>query len=336
MRRPYLSALLLVALATPAFAQGEVNVYSSRHYDTDDSLYKTFEESTGIKVNRIEDDANVLIERMTSEGELGAADVFITVDAGRIGRADLAGLLQPLNSDIIDEKVAPELRSPDDHWTAISTRARAIFYDKASVENPPQTYQDLADPKYEGMICTRSSSNVYNLSLLGSIIAHDGEDAARAWAEGLKNNLARDPQGGDTDQLRGIVSGECQIAIANHYYFARAFRSEVSGLTEGLDKIGVVFPNQETTGTHVNISAAGIAKYAPNVDNARAFIEYLLTPTAQELIANGNDEFPVVEGVEPAPEVTQLGSFRRDELNVGSFAMNGDVAQRIFNEVGYR
>ncbi|MCF3931962.1 extracellular solute-binding protein [Acuticoccus sp. M5D2P5] len=336
MQRHLLSAIALIAMASPAFAQGEVNIYSSRHYDTDDALYSDFEESTGITVNRIEDDANVLMERMRSEGELGAADVFITVDAARIAIADNGGLLQPMGSEVVNEKVPAELRSADDNWTAISTRARLIFFDKDGVENPPQTYQDLADPQYEGMICTRSSSNTYMLSLLGSIIAHEGEEAAREWAEGVKNNLARDPQGGDTDQLRGIISGECPIAVANHYYYARGLRNEVAGLTEGIDQIGIVFPNQETTGTHVNISAAGIAANAPNVDNARAFIEYLLTPRAQELIANGNDEYPVVEGVEAAPEVLELGDFKRDELNVGEFGNFSDEAQRIYNEVGYK
>ncbi|MBJ3778601.1 extracellular solute-binding protein [Acuticoccus mangrovi] len=336
MIRSVVSTVALLALATPAFAAGEVNIYSSRHYDTDDALYSNFEDATGITVNRIEDNADVLIERMRSEGELGAADVFITVDASRIGRADAADLLQPIGSDKVDATVPANLHADNDHWIGISTRARLIFFDKNDVTEPPQTYEDLADPKYKGMICTRSGSNPYMLSLLGSIIAHDGEEAARAWVAGVKDNFAREPQGGDTDQLRGLISGECDIAVANHYYYARGLQSEVSGLTDGIETIGVVFPNQETTGTHINISAAGLAKYSPNPDNARAFIEYLLTPEAQQMIANGNNEFPVVEGVEPSEVVIGLGDFRRDELPVDAFSTRTDLAQKIYNEVGYK
>lgn len=335
MRANVLPLIALAAMTAPVLAQGEVNLYSSRHYDTDEALYQNFEDETGIKVNRIEDSADVLIERMRSEGDLSAADVFITVDAGRLTRADEAGLLRPLEMEVVAETVPAHLRADNDHWAAVTTRARIIFYDKADVSDPPQTYQDLADPKWKGQICTRSSSNVYMLGLLASIIAHDGEEAARAWAQGVKANLARDPEGGDTDQLRALVSGECDIALSNHYYYARAFRKEVAGLTESLDTIGVVFPNQDTTGTHVNVSGMGIARYAPNLENARAFIAYLLTPEAQKLIADGNDEYPVVEGVEPSAAVVEMGSFERDTLPVSAFAAQSEAAQRIYNEVGY-
>ena len=330
-----IAGLALLALTGQALAQGEVNLYSSRHYDTDEALYSDFEDETGIAVNRIEDDADVLIERMRSEGDLSQADVLITVDAGRIVRAEEADLLQPIGSETVDELVPANLRDDGDLWAAITTRARLIFYDGEDVTDPPQTYAGLADPKYEGMVCTRSSSNVYMLSLLASIIAHEGEGAAREWAEGVQKNFARPPQGGDSDQLRAIVSGECDIVLSNHYYYARAFRKEVSGLTEGLDRIAIVFPNQETTGTHVNISGVALAENAPNVDNARRFIEYLLTPRAQKLIADGNDEYPVIEGVEPSPAVANMGEFMRDEIALSEFADLTQRAQEIYNEVGY-
>ncbi|WP_075222230.1 extracellular solute-binding protein [Acuticoccus yangtzensis] len=326
-----LAALLITG--TAATAQ-EVNVYSSRHYDTDDAFFGAFTEATGISVNRIEDDADVLIERIRSEGDLGAADVFITVDVGRVARADEADIFQPLNMPELEDEVPANLRTDD--WTAFSTRARVIFYDKNDVTDPPKTYDDLADPKYKGLVCTRSSSNVYMQSLLASIIVHEGEDAAREWATGVMNNLARDPVGGDTDQLRGIVSGECDIALANHYYFARGLAGEVSGLTEGIEDIGISWPNQETTGTHINISAIGIVKTAPNVENARKLIAFTLTPEAQKLLADGNNEFPVVEGLEPSEAAKTMGEFRPDEVPLGEVAAASNTAQMIYNEVGYK
>lgn len=329
------SAAGCLAAAT-ASADGEVNVYSSRHYDTDTALYRAFEEATGIRVNRIEDSADILIERMRAEGANSPADVFITVDAGRLWRAEKEGLLQPFESEVIEERVPPHLRHPDNLWTGLATRARIIFYDREDVTDPPRTYADLADPKYAGMVCTRSSSNVYMLSLLASIIAHEGEAAAEDWARGVWNNRARDPQGGDTDQLKAIVSGECDIALANHYYFARALAGDVAGLTEGIDRIGWVFPNQETTGTHVNISGAGIAKHAPDPEAAVTFMEFLLTPEGQQLFASANHEFPVVKGVAPSQAVARLGSFRADTLDLSALGRNQASAQKIYDRVGYR
>lgn len=319
--------------AGTAMAQ-EVNVYSSRHYDTDDQFFAAFTDATGIAVNRIEDDADVLIERIRSEGELGAADVFITVDVGRLARADEAGIFQPLEMDVVTETVPEHLRTDD--WTAMSTRARIIFFDKDDVAEPPQSYEALADPKYKGMVCTRSSSNIYMQSLLASIVARHGEEAAAEWAAGLKENLAREPEGGDTDQLRGIVSGECDIAVSNHYYFARGLAGEVAGLTEGIDGIGIVWPNQESTGTHINISGMGIVKNAPNADNARALVEFALTPEAQKLLADGNNEFPVVSGIEPSDAAVKMGSFDADTLPLGDVAAASVTAQKIYNEVGYK
>jgi iron(III) transport system substrate-binding protein len=322
-------------LATPAWAEGELNLYSSRHYDTDERLYSDFEEQTGITINRIEDSADVLIERMKTEGANSPADVLITVDAGRIWRAEEADLMQPIDSEILNEKIPEHLRDEDGKWYGFSKRARIVFYDKNDVETPPETYADLADPQYEGMVCTRSSSNIYMLSLMASIIEHEGEAAAEEWAQGVWNNRARDPQGGDTDQLRALVSGECDIVVANSYYFARSLASDVEGLTGSTDQIGIVFPNQATTGAHVNISGAGVAAHAPNKENAIKFLEYLASDQAQHYFAEGNNEYPVVAGVEWPEPLKTMGEFEEDELTLTALGANQSLAQQIYNRVGY-
>jgi iron(III) transport system substrate-binding protein len=331
---PALAAL--IALGGAAEAEGVLNVYSSRHYDTDDQLYAGFTEATGIEVNRIEAEADELIARLEAEGANSPADVFITVDAGRMWRAEEKGLLQPVESAVLEDRIPEALQHPDNLWFGISTRARVIFYAKDRVENPPQTYADLADPAYKGQVCIRSGFNIYNLSLLASIIEHEGEEAARAWAEGLKANLAREPEGGDTDQLKAIVSGQCDIAVANTYYFARAISSQVDGLTGSTDGIGIVFPNQETTGTHVNVSAAAVAAHAPNRDNAVKFLEYLASDSAQEYFAGQNNEYPAVPGLATTEAVTALGTFRADDLNLAALGRNQAAAERIFTETGWK
>lgn len=336
------AAMLLASTASialvpqAALAEGEVNIYSARHYDVDERMYSEFEKETGITVNLIEGKEDELIERMKAESENSPADVFITADAGRLWRADQAGLLSAVNSDVLNTRIPAHLRDPNGHWFGISTRARVIFYAKDTVENPPQTYADLADPKYKDKVCVRSGSNIYMLSLLASYIAHNGEEAARQWAQGLKDNLARDPKGGDTDQLRGIVSGECQIAVANTYYFARGLAETVPGLSEGIDKIGVVFPDQDGNGTHVNISGVGVAIHAPNRDNAIKFLEYLTSDRAQAFFANGNNEYPVVASVDASSVVEGLGEFRADELNLAELGKNQSKAQEIYNAVGFK
>lgn len=329
------SVLALTIAGTAALADGDVNLYSSRHYDRDEVLYEMFTEATGINVNRIEGNADELIARMTAEGRNSPADVFLTVDAGRIWRADEAGLLQPVDSDTLDTRIPAHLRHPDGHWFGFSQRARIIFYDKADVANPPQTYEDLADPQYKGQICIRSSSNVYNQSLMASMIDAHGEDAAKSWAEGVVANMARDPQGGDTDQLRGVVSGECEIAVANTYYFLRGLDGGVDGLSDSIDILGWVFPNQSDRGAHVNVAAAGVAAHAPNRDNAVAFLEFLATDEAQAYFANQNNEYAAVPGIALAPTPAKLGLFRADDLNLNVLGEQNPTAQRIFNEAGW-
>ena len=330
------SVAAFAALDVPAHADGEVNIYSSRHYDTDARLYSDFTDATGIKVNLIEGKEEELIERMKAEGANSPADVFITADAGRLWRADQMGLLSPVDSEVLEERIPESLRHPEGHWFGISKRARVIFYDKERVSEPPQTYAALADPKYKGQVCTRTGSNIYMLSLLGAYIANNGEEAAKDWVQGLKDNLAREPQGGDTDQLKGIVSGECAIAVANTYYFARGVAGQVDGLTEGVDKIGIVFPDQGGNGTHVNISGAGVAVNSPNRENAVELLEYFTSESAQSYFANGNNEYPVVEGVAASSVVEGLGDFTADTLNLNELGKNQARAQEIYNEVGYK
>lgn len=338
MTRTGIAALLAastILTATQAVAEGELNIYSSRHYDADDQLYASFEEQTGITVNRIEADADELIARLQAEGQNSPADVFLTVDAGRIWRADEAGLLQPVDSEYLESRIPAYLRHPDNHWFGISQRARIIFYDKEDVSNPPLTYADLADDQYEGQVCIRSSSNIYNQSLLGSIIEHEGEEAAKEWAAGVVENFARDPQGGDTDQLKGIISGECDIAVTNTYYFLRGLAGGVEGLSEDIDRIGWVFPNQSTTGAHVNVAAAGVTAHAPNRENAVKFLEYLATDDAQAFFANQNNEYAAVPGIALAEVPARLGLFRQDDLNLSVLGENQPKAQQIFNEIGW-
>ncbi|MEM9756044.1 MAG: extracellular solute-binding protein, partial [Pseudomonadota bacterium] len=311
-----LLASTIVAGAAGYAAAQELNLYSSRHYDTDERLYSDFTELTGIQINRIEGNADELIARMEAEGENSPADVFLTVDTVRLTRAADLGLLQPVESDVLEAAIPAYLQDDENLWFGFSQRSRILFYDPEDVPNPPMTYQELADPQYAGQICIRSSSNVYTQNITAALIAHLGEEAVGDWAEAVVANFARAPQGGDTDQLRGIVSGECDIAMSNTYYFARAVRTDVEGLSGSLDSIAWVFPNQNDIGAHMNISGGGVAAHAPNRENAILFLEYLASIQAQEYFSAGNDEYPAVPGVGLSPSVAELGFFRPDTLEL--------------------
>lgn len=335
----FAAALSALIAGTPAvLAQGEVNIYSARHYDNDDKLYEDFTKATGITVNRIEGNADEIIERLKAEGANSPADVVMLVDAGRLFHADQAALLKPVSSAVLDERLPAELRHPQGHWFGFATRARVIFYDKEKVTNPPQTYADLAKPEYKGQVCMRSASNIYSLSLLASIIAHDGEEAAKTWAAALKDNLAREPEGGDTDQIRAVASGQCAIAISNTYYFARALAEEVSALTpaDGRDRIAWVFPNQGDRGTHINISGAGVAANSPNSENAVKFLEYLASDEAQQFFAAINYEYPAVPGAAMDSTVQGMGEYKSDTLNLSALGEHQARAQEIYNELGWK
>lgn len=316
---------------------GEVNLYSSRHYDSDDQIYDLFESETGIRVNLIEGDADELIERMKNEGENSPADVLLTVDAGRLWRTEEEGLFQPVDSEVLNQAIPENLRHPDGLWFGFTKRARIIVYNKDTVDPADlSTYEALADPQWKGRVCIRSSNNIYNQSLLGSMIATDGLEATEAWAKGLKDNLAREPEGGDTDQIKAVAAGQCDVAIVNHYYWARLAKSDKPEDQAIAEVTGVFFPNQDGRGTHVNISGGGVAVHAPNRENAVAFLEFLVTPEAQEIFASSNNEYPVVEGVEVDPVVAALGNFKVDEVNVATYGRNNPEVVKLVDRVGWK
>lgn len=323
--------------AAPADITGEVNVYSSRHYDTDLAMYDEFTEATGIKVNLIEAGADALIERITSEDEFSPADVLITVDAGRLWRAEEAGILDSVESAALNERVPASLRHPDGLWFGLSKRARVIIYNKAAGKPETlDTYADLADPSNRGKVCIRSSSNIYNISLMAGIISHEGAENAEAWATGVVANFARPPQSNDSGQIEAVAAGECGIGLVNTYYLARYAGSDDPEQRAVADALGIVFPDQDGNGTHVNISGAGVVKGAPNRENAVKFIEYLTEAKAQSYFANGNNEYPVVAGVAPTAAVVSLGSFKEDQLNASMLGQNQAEAVRVFDRAGWQ
>ena len=318
------------ACAAPA---GMVNVYTSRHYDTDLALYEDFTCTSGIKVNRLEADADALIERIAAEGEYSQADLFVTVDAGRLWRAEEAGFLAPVDSKVLAERIPANLRDPQNRWFALTTRARIIIYNKA--KGAPQglaTYEDLAKPEFKGRLCMRSSSSVYNIALLASMIAHDGEARAASWAKGVVANFQRPPQGNDMSNIESVAAGECDISLVNTYYLARFDTPEKRKV---LDSVGIIFPNQTSTGTHVNMSGAGLVKTAPNRANAMKFLEYLASDKAQQVLANGNNEYPAATGVAPTSAVEALGSFKADTLAPAEIGRNQARAVELFNAAGW-
>lgn len=330
---------LTAAFAAPVSAEEPVlNLYSSRHYQTDEALYAGFTRRTGIKINRIEGNENALIERLRNEGRNSPADVFITVDVARLWRAQQMGLFQPVKSKVLEERIPAHLREPGGHWFGFSKRARVIFYNKAAVKpGEIRSYQDLADPKFKGRVCIRSLNHVYNLSLMSALVDNLGEQRAQQWAQGLKANLARSPKGGDTDQIRAVAAGECDVGVANTYYYVRLAKSSKAADRAVAEKVGVVFPNQDGFGTHVNVSGGGVARHAPHRENAVRFLEYLASPDAQSYFANGNNEWPAVPGTSlDNPALVALGTFKEDKLNVGVLGNNQPLAQKVFNIVGLK
>jgi iron(III) transport system substrate-binding protein len=340
---PFARTLLLascaVSLATSALAQDDVlNLYTARHYQTDEALYSNFTKQTGIRINRIEAPEDPLLERIRNEGANSPADVFITVDVGRLWRAEQAGIFAPVHSAVLESRIPAQYRDPDGHWFGFSARARVIVYNKDAVKpGEVQNYEDLAHPKWKGRVCTRSSGHVYTLSLMSSLVAHDGEAGAEQWARGLVSNLARDPKGGDTDQLAAVASGECDVALANTYYIVRLMRSAKPGDKAMAAKLGVVWPNQGNRGTQMNISGGGMLKNAPHKQAAIRFLEYLASDEAQAYFANGNNEWPVVPGVKIGnPELIALGTFKADTINVSLLGRNQPVAQKIADRAGFK
>ena len=334
-----LAAAALVA-AVQAFAADEpvLNLYSARHYQTDEALYDDFTKATGIKLNRIEAGDEQLLERLKSEGPNSPADVLLIVDAARLWQAQQRGLFQPVKSAVLEERIPAKFRDPGGNWYGFSYRARVIVYNKAMVTPADvATYELLADPRNKGRICVRSGSHPYNLSLIGSQIAHLGEAKAEAWAAGVVANFARAPKGGDTDQIKAAAAGECSISINNTYYYARLMRSTKPDEKEIVAKTGLVFPDQAGNGTHVNISGAGVLKNAPHRENAQKFLEYLASNDAQRYFADGNNEWPVVPAVSVANSALDaLGKFKIDPLPIATLGRNTAEAQKIADRTGWK
>ena len=334
-----ISCAVISALSPPALAQENLlNLYSSRHYQTDEALYANFTKTTGIKLNRIEAGEDPLIERLKNEGTSSPADVLVTVDAGRLWRAEQMGLFQSIDSKVLTARLPDHMRTPNNQWFGLSARARVIIYNRIALKAADvQNYEDLADPKLKGKVCTRSGSHVYNLSLMSALIEHWGEAKAEQWARAVVANFARSPKGGDTDQILAVAAGECGVAISNSYYYVRLLASEKPEDRKAIANIGVVWPNQKSFGTHMNVSGAGVVKYAKNREAAVKYLEYLSSDQAQGYFAEGNNEWPVVKG---APlnnkALASLGSFKMDTLNISALGKNQPLAQKIFDRVGYK
>ncbi len=335
-----------LATATLVHAQtGELNIYSARHYPTDEALYSDFTKSSGIKINRVDSDDAGILARLKAEGTASAADVILLVDASRLWRGESDGLFQSIRSPVLEQAIPSQLRSKPDAsgntaWFGFSTRARIIVFDKAKVQQADiDTYEKLADSKHRGRLCIRSGSHPYNLSLFGAVTEHLGEQKAEQWLRGVVANLARSPKGGDTDQIRGVASGECAIAVTNSYYLARIMRSDKPEDKAVAERVGVVFPNQSSWGTHVNIAGGAVARNAKNPANAVKFLEYLASAPAQNHFATGNNEWPAAKGVEinnPALKAMTGGSFKSETVPIGQIGMNQVKVQQMLDRVGFR
>jgi iron(III) transport system substrate-binding protein len=333
-------ALFLSASAGIGRAAEEpvLNLYSARHYQTDEALYDNFTKATGIRINRIEAGDEQLLERVRSEGVMSPADVLLIVDAARLWSAQQQALFLSVRSKSLEERIPASMRDPEGHWFGFSSRARVIVYNKATV-NPQDvaTYESLANARHKGKVCTRSGSHPYNLSLVAALIAHDGEAKTEEWARGVVANMARTPRGGDTDQIKAVAAGECQVALTNSYYYVRLLRSAKPEEREWAAKAGLVWPDQAGHGTHLNIAGAGVLRHAPHRENAIRFLEYLASDQAQAYFANGNNEWPAVKGaVAKNPELEALGSFKSDPLPVATLGRNTPAAQKLLDRAGWK
>lgn len=334
-----LAASTVAVGSAAAQPQPEVNVYSGRNYDSDYALYEAFTQQTGIKVNLVEAGEDQIIQRILNEGVNSPADIMITTDAGRLWRAEQAGLFQPIRSTLLESRVPEYHRDPEGLWFGLAGRARVFVYAKDRID--PSwfpTYESLADPSLQGRLLIRSSSNIYNQSLMSALIEAHGEEWTEQWARGVANNLARPPQGGDTDQIKAVAAGEGDVAVVNTYYFARLLKSQAPEDQEVVRNLGLVFPNQGVgeRGTHVNISGAGVVKNAPNRDAAIQLIEYLTSDPAQRLYADASNEYPIVDTIPLDPVLHSFGPFWRDPVNASVFGRNSPLALQIAERAGWR
>ena len=341
-----LTALTAGLFSASAVANEQViNLYSARHYPTDEALYNDFTKATGIKINRVDSDDAGIIARLKAEGSASPADVILLVDAARLWRGEVDGLFLAVKSKTLESAVPALLRAkPTDDggtaWFGLSTRARVVVYDKLKVNKADvDTYEELADPKNKGKLCIRSGSHPYNLSLFGAMTEHLGPSATEKWLKGMVDNMAREPKGGDTDQIKAVASGECGIAVTNTYYLARLMRSTNPADKAVVDRVGVVFPNQQSWGTHVNVAGGAVARYSKNPANAVKFLEYLVSPEAQNHFANGNNEWPVVKGLKldnPALQAMTGGDFKSELMPISAVGMNQIKVQQMLDRVGFK
>lgn len=338
--RSLLAIMAVLVLGVGATANAaELNVYSARHYDADRELYDAFTAKTGIKINLVEDKGDKLLARLKAEGANSPADVLITVDAGRLAAADHSGLFQPVESAVLTSAIPEEWRHPDGHWFAFGKRYRVIVYAKDRIE-PSQlsTYEDLADPKWKGRVLIRSSSNIYNQSLMAGMIATHGQEKAEAWAKGIVANMARPPQGGDTPQIEAVAAGQGDVAVVNHYYVLQMRESGDPAKVEAFNKVGIFFPNQSAgdRGAHTNVSGAGVLAHAPNRAHAIAFLEYLASPEGQAGWVKGSLEFPVVDGIPNAMDQEGFEFRGDDSVTAQTLGDLNATAMRVFDRAGWR
>jgi iron(III) transport system substrate-binding protein len=340
-----ISAVSAGLFSASALANEQViNLYSARHYPTDEALYSDFTKATGIKINRVDSDDAGIIARLKAEGTASPADVILLVDAARLWKGEVDGMFLPIKSKTLETAIPSQLRSkPTDDgtaWFGLSTRARVVVYDKLKVKREDvDTYEELADPKNKGKLCIRSGSHPYNLSLFGAMTEHLGPAATETWLKGMVDNMARAPKGGDTDQIKAVASGECGIAVTNTYYLARLMRSTNPAEKAVAERVGVVFPNQQSWGTHVNVAGGAVARYSKNQTNAVKFLEYLVSPEAQNHFANGNNEWPVVKGMKldnPALKAMTGGNFKSELVPISAVGMNQIKVQQMLDRVGFK
>ena len=329
--------------ATPALAQEQVlNLYSARHYQTDEALFSNFTKATGIKINIVSADDAGILQRLKSEGAASPADVILLVDAARLWFAETNDLFAPVKSSYLEQRIPAQLRGKDagqgSEWFGYSTRARVVVYNKLKVKREDvDSYAKLADPKLKGQFCSRSGSHPYNLSLFGSYLEHAGPAATEAWLKGLVANQARDPKGGDTDQIKATASGECGVALSNTYYIARMMRSNKPDERAAMEQVGVVFPNQQSWGTHVNVAGGAMARHAKNRVAAVKFLEYLATDDAQRYFADGNNEYPAVSTVKISnPALDTLGTFKQELIPLSAVGQNTPKVQQMLDRAGYK
>lgn len=346
LKKSLACVLSALCMALPAQAEeGVLNLYSARHYSTDEALYDNFTKATGIRINRVDADDAGIVARLKAEGAASPADVILLVDAARLWRGEADGLFLPIKSAVLAEAIPAHLQSKPTAdgsvaWFGFSTRARIVVYDKIKVKKSEvDTYEKLGEPVNKGRLCIRSGSHPYNLSLFGAVTEHLGEAKAEAWLKGMVDNMARPPRGGDTDQIKGVASGECQIAVTNSYYLARMMRSKVPEDRAVTERVGVVFPNQDSWGTHVNVAGGAVAKHAKNTAAAVKFLEYLASPQAQEYFADGNNEWPAAKGVKvnnPALRAMSGGNFKSEIIPISVVGQNQVKVQQMLDRVGFK